>query len=283
MEHTPSKGNVLLRALRKVVWLVGILYLALCAFMALFQRALIYHPTVVPAARVDQMAQAARLVRWHDAAHRIIGFQLAASTAPPRGSVLILHGNAGSATGSSFYAETLRRVAPFDAYLLEYPAFQDRPGSPSEQSLFKAAAEALQALPTNAPVYVVGESLGSGVAAYLAGTFPDRIAGLLLLSPFNDLASVGQYQYPMLPVRLLLRDRFPSATLLRNYHGPVAVVVDGRDTVVPEQFGLRLYEGYAGPKWLWRFPNGVHTQIMAPPEVFWSEVVAFWQNPGAPH
>ncbi|HEU5072463.1 MAG TPA: hypothetical protein VFV96_18835 [Verrucomicrobiae bacterium] len=78
-------------------------------------------------------------------------------------------------------------------------------------------------------------------------------------------------------------DRFPSATLLRNYHGPVAVVVDGRDTVVPEQFGLRLYEGYAGPKWLWRFPNGVHTQIMAPPEVFWSEVVAFWQNPGAPH
>jgi pimeloyl-ACP methyl ester carboxylesterase len=87
----------------------------------------------------------------------------------------------------------------------------------------------------------------------------------------------------MLPVRLLLRDRFPSATLLRNYHGPVAVVVDGWDTVVPEQFGLRLYEGYAGPKRLWRFPNGVHTQIMAPPEVFWSEVIAFWQNPGVTH
>lgn len=282
MERTQPKGNALLRALRKVAWLVGILYLALCAFMALFQRSLIYHPTVVSPARVEQMAQAARLVRWHDAAHQIIGFRRAAAGAPARGSILILHGNAGSATGSSFYAETLQRIAPFDAYLLEYPGFQDRPGSPSERSLFTAAAAALQALPTNAPVYVVGESLGSGVAAYLAGAFPNRIAGLLLLSPFNDLAGVGQYQYPMLPVRLLLRDRFPSATFLQHYHGPVAVVVDGRDTVVPEQFGLRLYEGYAGPKRLWRFPNGVHTQIMAPPEVFWNEVITFWQNPGAP-
>jgi hypothetical protein len=40
MEHTPTKRNVLLRALRKVVWLVGFVYLELCAFMALFQRSL---------------------------------------------------------------------------------------------------------------------------------------------------------------------------------------------------------------------------------------------------
>jgi len=43
-----------------------------------------------------------------------------------------------------------------------------------------------------------------------------------------------------LPVGLLLVDRFPSEDYLRDYHGPVGMVVDGLDQVVPEKFGRRL-------------------------------------------
>ena len=73
-------------------------------------------------------------------------------------------------------------------------------------------------------------------------------------------------------------DRYPSQDYLRRYHGPVGIMVDGRDTVVPEKFGRRLYDGYPGPKRLWRFPEGNHISIPEPPAKFWGEVLNFWQT-----
>jgi len=99
-----------------------------------------------------------------------------------------------------------------------------------------------------------------------------------LISPFNRLTDVAQNDYPALPVHQLLVDRFPSEKYLRHYQGKVGITVDGRDNVVPEKFGLRLYRGYAGPKKLWEFPGGGHCDIMEPPSKFWKEVVEFWQT-----
>ena len=73
-------------------------------------------------------------------------------------------------------------------------------------------------------------------------------------------------------------DRFPSGDDLRRYHGPLGVMLDGRDQIVPEKFGLRLYNDYAGPKRLWEFPRSGHIEIAEPPEKFWKEVVGFWQT-----
>ncbi len=47
-------------------------------------------------------------------------------------------------------------------------------------------------LSTNQPIYLVGESLGTGVATYLAGTYSNKIAGVILISPFNRLTDVAQ-------------------------------------------------------------------------------------------
>ena len=163
-------------------------------------------------------------------------------------------------------------------FILDYPGYEDRAGSPTEKNLYHAADQAMQSLSANLPTYVLGESLGTGVAAYLAGTQPSRIAGLVLLSPYDMLANVAQDRYPILPARYLLADRFPSAEYLRNYHGPIAVLVDGGDNVVPEKFGKRLYDGYTGPKRLWEFPLSGHIVIGESPAKFWSEVLDFWQT-----
>jgi pimeloyl-ACP methyl ester carboxylesterase len=53
--------------------------------------------------------------------------------------------------------------------------------------------------------------------------------------------------------------------------------VDGRDEVVPEKFGRRLYDSYAGPKRLWKYPDSGHIAIGEPPAKFWGEVLDFWQ------
>ena len=138
---------------------------------------------------------------------------------PAEGRVLLVYGNGSCATGCAHYVDVIQEVAAFDVFILEYPGYADRPGSPSQKSLLRSANEAFQLLATNGPVYLVGESLGTGVAAYLAGKYPDKITGVVLLAPYNRLTDVAQEHMPLLPVHLMLVDRFPSEDYLRNYHG----------------------------------------------------------------
>lgn len=78
-------------------------------------------------------------------------------------------------------------------------------------------------------------------------------------------------------LRICGGDRFPSDKYLRNYHGRVGIIVDGKDRVVPEKLGYRLFHHYAGPKKLWSFPAGRHCQITERSANFWKEIIEFWQ------
>jgi uncharacterized protein len=274
------KSAILFRLLRLVSLICLVPYVVVCLGCASFQRRLIYFPQKFVAQQTEQMARSANLERWTNSSGENVGLKRLSPRQPADGQVLMVYGNASYAAGCAHYADDLQAVAAFDVFILEYPGYADRPGSPSQDSLFRAADEAFQLLATNQPVYLLGESLGSGVAAHLAGTHPDQVAGAVLISPFNRLTDVAQEHMPILPVRWLLMDRFPSEDYLRNFHGPIGVVVDGRDNVVPKKFGLRLYNGYAGPKKLWEFPQGGHTEITESPALFWKEVVGFWQANG---
>ena len=192
--------------------------------------------------------------------------------------VLLVYGNGSCATGCARYADVIQKAAALDVFILEYPGYADREGKPSQDSLFRAANEGLRLLWTNGPVYLVGESLGTGVVAYLAGTFPEKVAGVVLFAPYNRLADVAQYHVRILPVDWLLVERFPSEDYLRQYPGPVAVFVGGKDHVVPEKFGRRLYEGYAGPKRIWEFPKANHGTVTERTPGDWKEIVDFWRG-----
>ena len=266
------------RGIRLLLVAVVLLYILVCAGYAVFQRRLIYLPPHFTAEHVDASAKAAGLERWTNSSGQAIGMMRLSSNQPAAGQVLLVYGNASWSVGCAHYVDEIQKVAPVDVYIVEYPGYADRAGSPTEQNLFHAADEALSLLGTKGPTYLIGESLGTGVAAYLAGKYPDRFAGLILLSPYNRLEEVGKHRLPFLPVSLILADRFPSEDYLRNYRGPVGFMVDGRDNVVPEKFGLRLYDGYDGPKQLWRFPDGGHIYIPQPKEAFWGDVVKFWQT-----
>ena len=268
--------------IRLVLLSIAATYFIVCLVVAVCQRSYLYFPQVLTSQQVDESARRERLERWDNLAGQPIGTKRLSPHQPAEGQVLIAYGNGSWSVASAHYADEIQKLTAFDVFILEYPGYADRGGSPSQASIFRAADEAFKALDANKPTYLVGESLGSGIASYLAAMHPDQVAGLMLLSPFDRLSNVGQYHMPFLPVQLLLLDRFPSADYLRGYHGPVGVMVDGRDDVVPEQFGISLYDGYAGPKRLWTFPDGGHISIMESTAKFWGEVMEFWRtNHGA--
>ena len=126
------------------------------------------------------------------------------------------------------------------------------------------------------PIFVLGESLGSGVACGLAGEFPERVRGVVLITPFTRLSDVGALQYPFLPVRLILRDRYDNVAALAHYRGPLAVVVAGRDEIVPAELGRRLFERHAGPKRLWEQAEAGHNSLdHRAGAAWWSDVSDF--------
>ena len=263
----------------------GGIVLVVVGFLTVVQRSLIYHPLRVDAAACADLADARGFEAWTDAGGQTIGFRSLPDPGDRRAplAVLLAHGNAGCALQRAEYAAPLRAAAPDHAvsvYLLEYPGYGARPGSPSQPALLAAAADALGSIPPDVPVVILGESLGSGVAAATAKAHPDRVAGLLLLTPFDSLANVAQHHYPVLPVRWLLRDRYPSAEWLRSYRGPVAIIVAGRDSVVPPRFGRQLHDGYQGPKLVITAADADHNDLLyLLPESAWAQALTFLLDP----
>jgi len=144
------------------------------------------------------------------------------SSPPPQASVLIAHGNAGwAAQRRDYIAQPIRGLGGLDVYVLENPGYGPRGGSSSLRSWLSAMEEAVRLLPTNRPIYVVSESIGAGAAAHAAKTYPDRIAGMAMLVPFDSLTSVAQAHMPFLLPNLTLRDRYrkpPPAGSRRQMH-----------------------------------------------------------------
>ncbi len=158
------------------------------------------------------------------------------------GTILAAPGNAGNRALRAPLAEGLVQRG-HAVLLLDYRGYGGNPGSPHEDGLVADAAAARQYLlerddvDEEALIYL-GESVGTGVAAALAARQPP--AGLVLRSPFPELADVGRGHYPFLPVGLLLRERFPIADHLQAAGVPLLVVAGGSDSIVPTDLSRRV-------------------------------------------
>jgi uncharacterized protein len=221
---------------------------ALFTAVWLLQRRLIYFPdtAVPPAASVLPGAQEITLQTedglalgaWHlTPIHANLGI-----------TVLVMPGNAGS---RALRAPLARRLAAkgFAVLLLDYRGYGGNPGSPSEDGLITDARAARAYLldhgvPAQCLIYF-GESLGAAVATRLATQQPP--GALVLRSPFTNLAAVGSQHYPLLPVWLLLRDRFPVITLISQVRVPTTVVYGSADTIVPPAHSMAVAAAAGGP------------------------------------
>ena len=275
MEQGPS-------LLTKVPWLLaaaGGVYLLLLGVVYLLQEHLLYAPTRMSWPQTLEAAAGLGLRPWPDEARY---FGLAGPPpAAPRGTVLLWHGNAGTALDRMHYLEPLRRLG-YQVVLLEYPGYGPRPGRPGERPLVADALRATRAAlkEFQGPFFAWGESLGSGVAAHMAGALGNEFAGVVLITPWNRLPELAQCHYPFLPAKWLVRDRYDNLANLQDFPGPIAILVAGEDDVIPPRHARRLYDGLPGPKRLWQFPQAGHNSWPSAPEAAWWEEVARFLESG---
>jgi len=257
------------------VFLIG--YGCVVTVVAVFQRRMLFIPERFPEAIAETRAREAGFVAWRNKAGGIIGWRIPARGVAT-GSVLIVHGNAGSAIGRDYIALPVHEAGDLDVYVMEYPGYGPRGGSPGKDSFFAAGEEAFALLPANKPRFLVSESLGTGVAGHLAGKYPDDVAGVVCLVPYHNLPWVAQKKMPLIPAYVLLRDRFHPAESLRNYRGPVKVVIAAQDEVIPPEAGRRLFENYDGPKEFEVIDDAQHNEVSARPVAWWKETFTFLEK-----
>jgi len=265
--------------LMSVVRWVVIAYLGVCLAAYLMQRKLTYFPETATEPEMLKVADdGGQMIPLRTKGGALVAWET--REGDPSRSVLIFHGNAGNALHRDALVRDVRGADPAPPQkprkivVLEYPGYGSRTGAPGEKSLVDAASELVAMRPGK--VVLLGESLGTGVASAVAGLLPQRVKGVILLTPYNRLGAVASFHYPWLPVGLLMRDHYDSHRNLAAFPGPVAFLVAGEDKVIPPKFGLALYDGYAGKKRLWLIPGSGHNEAADRlGAIGWREVLDF--------
>ena len=248
------------------------------SLLALFlkQRTFMYHPNVGGEKDFLALAPAHGVLPWRDEDGKLIGWKR--ESAGAKSKMLILHGNGGDALSRTYFMDGFAKTGHWNFYALEYPGYGWREGALSETAILDSANHALKELQRQdaRPIYATGESLGTGVACLLAGKNPDAIRGLFLVTPYTSTADVAAGRFPFYPVRFLMLDKYNATRALKEYSGPVAILLAGSDNIVPTRFGQALFDGYKGPKKLWIQPEAGHNSLDFKPQLsLWKEANHF--------
>lgn len=215
--------------LKRIAAQVGVLYALLCIGLFALQRSLLYFPS--------HHTSPSALTPWK-VEGEVVGF--AHEVSHPKTVWLMMHGNAGQASDREY---VLRAMQEEDSlYVLEYPGYGARGGSPTQQSINGAATEAYRALRQkypSTPIGVVGESLGSGPASMLA-TEPQPPEAIVLITPFDSLYNVAAKRFWFVPVSVLLADRWDNVASLKSYRGTLTIFGARDDEVIPIAHAKKL-------------------------------------------
>lgn len=231
-----------------------LVYLGSLAYLYLNQRNMIYFPDT---ARPATVAGVQDVVVTTNDDLTLWGWFL-----PPKGNkpiAVLFHGNAGN------YSHRLWKVAKmheqgYGVILAEYRGYGGNPGKPDKEGLFNDGRAWMEfAAAQNHPVVIYGESIGTAVAVAMAAEYPP--AGLILESPFSALADVAQSMYPVVPVGLLLKDKFDSAALIKDVKAPKLFIHGDRDRTVPLRFGRKLYDAAPEPKEFVEIEGAAHNDL----------------------
>lgn len=231
------------------------LYLLACVALFVFQRSLIYFP------QPRAIATPATTLRLPMA-----DAELLVSVRPHEGpNALIYFG--GNAEDVSLNLPEFAQAFPDHAlYLLHYRGYGGSSGSPSEEAIQRDAVALFDRVhAAHSRTVVVGRSLGSGVAVRLASQRP--AARLILITPYNSLQEVAARQFPVFPVRWLLKDKFESWKYASRITVPTLLIAAEHDEVIPRASSERLYRHFApGVAALKVIPGKGHNSIAESPQ-----------------
>jgi uncharacterized protein len=253
------KSQTMTAVIGAIVVLVFI-YAGLGAILYFAQRSMMYFPETIhtPPAQAGLPEAEEIALTSSDGVH-IVGWHVPAREGRP--VVLYFHGNGGALR---YRVERFHRLIADGIGLvaIEYRGYGGSEGSASERGLFadgEAAYAFAAARYRPEQIMLWGESLGSGVAIYLAAEKP--VGRVILEAPFTSAAAVAAQRYWFMPVRLLMKDQFRSDERIQNVTAPVLILHGLNDNIVPYAMGEQMFDLTKAHKHIVRFLEGGHEDL----------------------
>ena len=158
--------------------------------------------------------------------------------------LLFMHGNLSKAQRLDDLAKRLSMVFDATVLLAEYRGYEDDI-TPTEIGLIHDCEAARDYLCENfgiqqSEIILYGRSLGGGCAVTLAANGGAK--ALILERTYDELLGIASRQYPWVPVRLIMRNRFNPVKKIKDYQGPIVIIHGTADELIPIECSQRLFE-----------------------------------------
>ena len=216
-----SKRNPIQTFVASALVVIAVGYIATAAFLYLNQRKFLYFPQ----AGVLQTGEQQVEIRNGDITLR--GWVVNEN----KPNAIIYFGGNGERPEASI-VDFKELFSTHSIYFINYRGYGESDGSPTETGLYDDAMAIYDYVaPDHNHIIVIGRSLGTGVATYLA-TQRD-IHRLVLVEPYDCLVNIAQATYPIFPMQLMMKDKYNSVERAPEITAPTLIIKAENDQIIP--------------------------------------------------
>ena len=221
-------------------------YIGICIAAWWFQEKLLYFPPPVSLYHGLANKQFQQTLTLRDGC-LVTGWIVPPTT--PCDKLVVYFG--GNAEDVAHHVQTCQQWGNARYAFFNYPGFAGTLGHPNERTIFSQSLLITQELQYKFNIqanatYVIGRSLGSGVACYIASVLP--INKLVLLTPYNNMQTLASLHFPYFPKQLLSRNKYSSEKYALQQQTNALFIAARDDQVVPNSSSQRLFDIWKGPK-----------------------------------
>jgi pimeloyl-ACP methyl ester carboxylesterase len=227
-----NKQNLALDALSRLLVIVGMVYIGLGLLLYFAQGSFIYYPT--PAVSIKGLSE--QVIRNNGESIKIHVL----NEGMPR--ALLYFG--GNAEAVAYNAPKFKQAfSDHTIYLMNYRGYGGSTGSPSEESLYSDSLVLFDmVMEKHDSAAVIGRSLGSGIATYLAAK--RHVSKLVLVTPFDSIVNVAASHYPVYPVSIMLKEKYDSLSRVPAIKAPTLMLIAANDRIVGALHGHKLASAF---------------------------------------
>ena len=150
----------------------------------------------------------------------------------------------GNAENVEYNSESFSRIFDqYTVYLVKYRGYGGSTGEPTERGIYSDALHIYDSIRNaHEDVSVIGRSLGSAVATYVAAN--KEVRKLILITPFDSIQNVAQAMYPIYPMSILLKDKYDSLARVGDIKAQAMIIAAQEDEVINIRHTKRLVEEF---------------------------------------